>query len=515
MSGANASVQTCKKPAASPKASSLLSAPRGLLQRKCACGGAAGLGGDCAECRNKELGVQRFVAGSGGPVVAPPIVHEVLRSPGQPLDAATRGFMESRLGHDFSRVAVSSVATPPDVLTVNRPDDVYEQEADRVAESAMLGSEVPATGNHDFSAVRVHSGPRAAAAAHAVQARAYTVGRDIVFGDGEYAPSTAEGKRLLAHELTHALQQTGAPTRLQRACLPAADCVAPRATLTDFVADTEKKPENVTKADKRKKACGKKPPDAACTSDGHGAKAASLTALLTTNYKSRLGFVTGIFVDKDMPANWGAVTMECANFMPPLPGGGKCTFVPAALEAQAKAFLKGDKTIDGQTRADWLTATLGTLTHETEHARFDAAAPIAEPNAVACKFQDNESNLSELAAHLSEMHVFYRAALARPEKDRFKPFFAKFDFWVKNGAEDISGIVKDLRCKCECKDAAYYISKTAESVSKSQKWDSNELTMIHNELRDAKWGLKWPVAPPAAVDVADLPTVAAIPLKLE
>jgi hypothetical protein len=113
------------------------------------------------------------------------------------------------------------------------------------------------------------------------------------------------------------------------------------------------------------------------------------------------------------------------------------------------------------------------------------------------------------------MHIYYRDALARPSKDRFKRFYERFDFWVKNGSEDIGGIVKDLRCKCECADADYCITKTVESVSTSQKWDSNERFMIHTELRQPKWALNWPVAPPASVDVGDLPTAGAAPLKFE
>jgi peptidoglycan hydrolase-like protein with peptidoglycan-binding domain len=60
---------------------------------------------------------------------------------------------------------------------------------------------------HDFSEVRVHEGAQAAESAQAINARAYTTGEDIVFGSGEYAPGTTEGKRLLAHELTHVVQQ--------------------------------------------------------------------------------------------------------------------------------------------------------------------------------------------------------------------------------------------------------------------------------------------------------------------
>ncbi len=90
----------------------------------------------------------------------PPIVHEVLRSPGQPLDPATRAFMEARFGRDLSHVCV-------------------------------------------------HTDARAAESAQAVESLAYTVGSDLVFGSGRYAPQTVEGLHLLAHELAHVLQRAG------------------------------------------------------------------------------------------------------------------------------------------------------------------------------------------------------------------------------------------------------------------------------------------------------------------
>ena len=92
------------------------------------------------------------------PLEAPPIVHDVLRSPGRPLDPATRDFMEPRFGHDFSQV-------------------------------------------------RVHTDAKAAQSARAVDALAYTVGRNVVFGVGRYAPEADEGRKLLAHELAHVAQQ--------------------------------------------------------------------------------------------------------------------------------------------------------------------------------------------------------------------------------------------------------------------------------------------------------------------
>ena len=69
---------------------------------------------------------------------------------------------------------------------------------------------------HDFSGVRIHSDPRAATLASTLNARAFTLGRDIVFGRGEYSPGTAGGNRLLAHELAHVVQQHSSQTTIQR-----------------------------------------------------------------------------------------------------------------------------------------------------------------------------------------------------------------------------------------------------------------------------------------------------------
>lgn len=133
------------------------SAQLGGLQRKCGCGGSAGRHGDCEGCRAK-MNLQRKAAGPSGQDTVPAIVREALRSSGQPLDSATRGFFEARFGHDFGQV-------------------------------------------------RVHTDARTAESARAVHALAYTAGRDVVFGPGQYAPGTLEGRKLLAHELTHVIQQ--------------------------------------------------------------------------------------------------------------------------------------------------------------------------------------------------------------------------------------------------------------------------------------------------------------------
>lgn len=137
----------------------------GLLQRKCVCGQHTFAGGECEECRQKREGMTQRAATSPATVsTVPPIVHDVLGSSGQPLDTSTRAFMESRFGHDFSQV-------------------------------------------------RVHTDAKAAESAQAVNAFAFTLGKDVVFGEGQYAPGTSEGRRLLSHELTHTIQQSPSTLR--------------------------------------------------------------------------------------------------------------------------------------------------------------------------------------------------------------------------------------------------------------------------------------------------------------
>jgi hypothetical protein len=137
------------------------SGPIGVLQRKCDCGNHTFAGGECEECGGNRQKLQRRATNQSEPTEVPPIVYEALRSPGQPLDATTRAFMEPRFGHEFSNV-------------------------------------------------RVHTDAKAAESARAVNALAYTVGRDVVFGTGQYAPGAPQGRKLLAHELTHVMQQQNA-----------------------------------------------------------------------------------------------------------------------------------------------------------------------------------------------------------------------------------------------------------------------------------------------------------------
>lgn len=115
---------------------------------------------DCPKCREGFLNLKRSSINMAEPSCVPSAVNEVLKSPGEPLDPGTRSFMEPRFGHDFSKV-------------------------------------------------RLYTDSKAAESARAVNALAYTVGRGIVFGFGQYTPRTMQGQSLLAHELTHVVQQSG------------------------------------------------------------------------------------------------------------------------------------------------------------------------------------------------------------------------------------------------------------------------------------------------------------------
>jgi hypothetical protein len=133
----------------------------------CAAGGVM-----CEECREKERSqtggppVRRRSTAAAAQSDAPSIVRQTLAASGRPLDSATRGDMERR----FAR---------------------------------------------DFGGVRIHADRQAAQSAQSIDALAYTFGDNIVFGEGQYAPQSDAGRRLLANELAHVAQQVGEPIRRQ------------------------------------------------------------------------------------------------------------------------------------------------------------------------------------------------------------------------------------------------------------------------------------------------------------
>ncbi len=147
-----------RMPEPSATAAPRVSASVSALQRKCSCGGSAS---ECAKCQEeREQTLHRSASATAAAQYAPPIVRDVLDAPGEPLDAATRAFFEPRFGKDFAEV-------------------------------------------------RLHRDSRAGQSARAVNAQAFTVGNHVAFAQGTYNPTTEGGRQLLAHELTHVVQQRG------------------------------------------------------------------------------------------------------------------------------------------------------------------------------------------------------------------------------------------------------------------------------------------------------------------
>lgn len=161
--------------------------------------------------------------------VVPPLVHEVLQSPGQPLDAATQRLFElgfrsppasgayppiTPVSPSSGTTASPSIAHP---LTLGAPDAVAEQQADQIAAQWLQpeGHPVRTHSPLNLATVRVHTGHQADRSAQQINALAYTAGHHIVFAAGQYAPETPAGQKLLAHELAHVAQANSTVVRRQ------------------------------------------------------------------------------------------------------------------------------------------------------------------------------------------------------------------------------------------------------------------------------------------------------------
>lgn len=188
--------------AASPKALSHSNHAGLLLQRKCACGSpTSSLTGECAECKSKKrLQAKLTIGASNDPLEqeADRVADQVLAAPANPAVSGAPPRIQRFMGQP-SAVAGTAPASVDRVLaSPGRPlEPALRQDMEQ-----RLG--------HDFARVRVHADAAAGKSAQDVNANAYTVGHDIVFGASRFAPTTHGGRRLIAHELTHVVQQSGA-----------------------------------------------------------------------------------------------------------------------------------------------------------------------------------------------------------------------------------------------------------------------------------------------------------------
>jgi hypothetical protein len=369
--------------------------------------------------------LRRACARAASPKLAPPKVHDVLRSSGQPLDKTTRAFFEPRFGADLS-------------------------------------------------SIRIHADARAAESAQSVHAHAYAVGQDIAFGPGMYAPSTGAGRSLLAHELAHTLQHSAQPLGLHRSCKTGAACAAPiRGDSGRFGEKTEQEAEAERKKSGPPPAPGAPTP---CSNTRHKDPATKFTALAAGEGATLPPEVSGIFIDACMAPSAAAQIDTCANFTDGTPPGAdaakNCIAVKTSDEDDAAAILLKPKA--SRNDKDNFTAreAASTVIHESQHSHFDAnatalIAPAADCNLNTVVFHgptpapggrdyNVEFYLSEISAEIAEFTPFFQNFKATGKGD---VMFEEERFVTSAAGENIQGDIQALQCKCECGTVDDFVAK--------------------------------------------------------
>jgi hypothetical protein len=173
----------------------------GLLQRECACGGTVGTSGECERCsKKKRLALQTKLKvnepGDSYEQEADRIADQVMGMPRQGGVSGAPLRIQRLAVRSPGRMEAAPASVEQALADTGRPLEL------------TLKQDMEQRFGHDFSRVRVHSGAAAEQSARDVNAQAYSRGQDIVFGAGRFIPGTHEGRRLIAHELTHVVQQS-------------------------------------------------------------------------------------------------------------------------------------------------------------------------------------------------------------------------------------------------------------------------------------------------------------------
>ncbi|MDP9076958.1 MAG: DUF4157 domain-containing protein [Bacteroidota bacterium] len=355
---------------------------------------------------------------------------------------------------------------------------------------------------HDFSGVRLHTDSVAAKSAQSINALAYTSGNNIVFNNGQYSPESDCGKKLMAHELTHVIQQGSASGTIQRVCTAASICNAPSVpgSASDFGVQ-----EAAREAAARTRRQGMSP--ARALSTGHAGHARQLERFLEGQTPGRVSTIQGIFIDEDMSSGTGALTQDCSawsadslpagTITPGTAGATKhCVFVHGSLNQEALQFnTTTAPTIGGVTREDWRVNTLQTLTHESQHGIFDTSA---HPNPAGittpgCNRSNLQNELTELSAEMSEFPVVFRAIPAgAPATDPARVRLANwFNTTITNNQEGIKGLLLKMGCSCDCSEVNAFVTDTFNFTTTS--WTTAEKAAFNAEMHNPIWGLSWPI----------------------
>lgn len=193
---------TLQNAAAKPQQSNPLGHGALLLQRQCACGSpTSSLTGECEACNGKKKGLQAklTIGASNAPLEleADRVADQVLATPLNSAVSVAPPRIQRFSGQSSGQMDTAPASVDRVLAGSGRPME------------PGLRKDMEQRFGHDFSRVRVHSGGEAEKSARDVNANAYTVGNNIVFGAIRYSPGTHEGRRLIAHELTHVVQQSG------------------------------------------------------------------------------------------------------------------------------------------------------------------------------------------------------------------------------------------------------------------------------------------------------------------
>lgn len=189
----------------------------GLLQRKCACGNHTVSGGDCEECsKNKRLGLQtKLTVNEPGDIYeqeADRIADQVMANPVHSRSGGAPLGIQRLAGEPVGQINAVPASVDQTIASSGRPLE------------PALRQDMEQRFGYDFSQVRVHTGVAAEQSAREINANAYTLGQDVVFGERSFSPGTHAGRRLIAHELTHVVQQTDNETLREIAHSQPCDC---------------------------------------------------------------------------------------------------------------------------------------------------------------------------------------------------------------------------------------------------------------------------------------------------
>jgi hypothetical protein len=334
----------------------------------------------------------------------------------------------------------------------------------------------------------VHTDDSAAHAASSVDALAYTLGRDIVFGAGQFDPATSSGKRLLAHELAHVVRQSHSPSSaLQRACRSAAQCTKPSpGNAPKFGADEDAKSDQIAIASGGVSPAPGVP--APCLLPRHGQRATNFEALATG---AGLGAaiapgVDGFFINACLSPGVGGTNAACSEFPGGAPAGTapdhSCVQVHTTDEDTAIAVRAKPKPLgDADLRSFlWITST---VKHESQHHIFDANPRAIALDAPDCNVDTPllappgatvEDLLSEISAEIAEFDVYFRNLKANPSRSSQFALQSEEHNAASRGGENILDNIKDLQCACNCSTVDKFVEEVFTQASDSGGWTDEE-----------------------------------------